>query len=157
VWGFLAFLIAGISLLQPPNAHASSVDDPAVEEIPLCDTTEQLKFLVIEADHHGKTNAIEASGQLYGPTACAYANAVYVREADDSTFFMQSSVVTIANVSIYAIETAGRWTEIRPPIRQFAAFVTITQEAALPVTRGHDEWGSGSLAPAWSKNSCCGP
>jgi hypothetical protein len=139
LWGFIALLIAGLSFLAPRKTHAASVDEPAIAEIPLCDTAEQIRFLVIEADHHGQANAVQASGELYGKTACAYAIVAYVRGADASAFVIRSGVVTIASVHVYGVDDAGRWVKIRPSLPQFSAFVTGTQEASLPIGRVHGE------------------
>jgi hypothetical protein len=96
--------------------------EPAIEEGPVCDTAEQVKFIVIEMDHHGKLSAVAASAELYGDKACMYATFAFVRESDDSTFLITDEVVTVSAITVYGFQIDNHWIRVRPPMKQYTAF-----------------------------------
>ncbi len=158
---FVAPLIWAVSFLGTGQAYASPLGDPAIAEGPVCNTAEQVKFLVTETEHHGKLNAVAASAEFYGDKACMYATSAFVREADDFMYLITDKAVTISAITVYGFQIDNHWIKVRPPMELYTAFVEkavgVSSDGAKPILRIPDEWSNGIPVPAWVKSSCCGP
>ena len=120
---FIGLQVWLVSFLGTRPSSASDIGDPAIAEGPVCDTAEQVKSVVIETDHHGEFSAAAASAELYGDKACMHATFAFVRESDDSTFLITDEVVTVSAITVYGFQIDNHWIKIRPPIKQYTAFV----------------------------------